>query len=171
MLFRSIGVNGSAFSIEFWFQTPSTPSATTNLVSLSGLLNSNLGFDSNNNLILNFGLGDSGSGNSSIATNASNNPLSNNTWYYVVGTYSTQTQELSLYLNAQLIETVSNVTFTPPTTSNLTLAGSSDSVYLDEVALYGSVLDYNPPSADGSLTGLELINTLSGTNQIGRAHV
>jgi len=166
----AIGVSGSAFSIEFWFKTPSTPSAITNLVSLSGLLNTNLGFDSNNNLILNFGLGDIGSGNSSIATNASNNPLSKNTWYYVVGTYSTQTQELSLYLNAQLIQTVSNVTFTAPTTSNLTLAGSSDSVYLDEVALYGSVLDYTPPSSDGSLTGLELINTLSGTNQIGNKY-
>jgi uncharacterized repeat protein (TIGR02059 family) len=166
----AIAVSGSAFSIEFWFKIPSTPSAITNLVSLSGLLNTSLGFDSNNNLILNFGLGDSGSGNSSIATNASNNPLSNNTWYYVVGTYSTQTQELSLYLNAQLIQTVSNVTFTAPTTSNLTLAGSSDSVYLDEVALYGSVLDYTPPSSDGSLTGLELINTLSGTNQIGNKY-
>jgi len=166
----AIGVSGSAFSIEFWFKTDTTPSAITNLVSLSGLLNTNLGFDSNNNLILNFGLGDIGSGNSSIATNASNNPLSNDTWYYVVGTYSTQTQELSLYLNAQLIQTVSNVTFTAPTTSNLTLAGSSDSVYLDEVALYGSVLDYTPPSSDGSLTGLELINTLSGTNQIGNKY-
>jgi uncharacterized repeat protein (TIGR02059 family) len=167
----AIAVSGSAFSIEFWFKTPSTPtSAITNLVSISGLLNTTLGFDSNNNPILNFGLGDSGSENSSISTNASNNPLSNDTWYYVVGTYSTQTQALNLYLNAQLIETVNSVSFTLPTTSNLTLAGSSGSVYLDEIALYGSVLDYNPPSSDQSLTGLELINTLSGTNQIGNKY-
>jgi uncharacterized repeat protein (TIGR02059 family) len=166
----AIAVSGSALSLEFWFKTPSTPSEITNLVSLSGLLNTTLSVDSNNNLILNFGLGDSGSGNSSIATNASNNPLSNDTWHYVVGTYSTQTKELSLYLNAQLIQTINDVTFTLPTTSNLTLAGSSDSVYLDEIALYGSVLDYNPPSSDQSLTGLELINTLSGTNQIGNKY-
>jgi len=163
----TLNVGNSAFSVEFWFKTPSSPSNDTNLVSLDGVFSTSLGQDSNGNTTLTFNLANS----SAIATSAINTPLSNNTWYYVVGTYSNQTQELSLYVNSQWVQTLDNLNVSFSNNAPLTIAGGSDPVYLDEIAIYGTALSYsNAPTALKDMTGVDFIDSLLGTNVIGEKY-
>ena len=158
----ALSASGSAFSIEFWFKIPTAVSETTNLVNLGGVFSVVLNSDST----LTFSLTNS----SSITTSASANPISTDAWYYVVGTYSNQTEELNLYLNSYSVATVNNVAFTPSANATFTIAGGDDQIYLDEVALYSNALSYSAPTSTQPFNSLDLLNTIFNTDQIGEKY-
>jgi FG-GAP repeat. len=158
---------GSAFSVEFWFNIPEAVTATNNLVDLDGVFSVALNED-NGNTTLTFSL-DNTTG-STIATSSSSNPIDINTWYYVVGTYSNQTQELSLYLDGQQVGTLGGVSFTTPANATFTIAGGTNDIVLDEVAVYSNVLSYSPTPPSNTTNSLDLLNIIFNTDQIGEKY-
>ncbi|MBR8830796.1 MAG: FG-GAP repeat protein [Chlorogloea purpurea SAG 13.99] len=168
---QPIPVSSTGFSVEAWFKIPSAPGGDVNLITLSGVFTLGLFLNSGNTEIFwelnnsNFSQLNSGPGS-----------VQNNTWYHVVGTYDARREVLSLYLDGQPIGTLNNVSFSNiPAQGNLTLAWHSGfSLYLDEVAVYNSVLSYNDVNSTDlttdnfqNLTSTELLNILTGTDQIG----
>jgi uncharacterized repeat protein (TIGR02059 family) len=177
----AIPITNQGFTVEFWFKLPSLLSAsqtTLNLVSIAGVFTLDLE-DLTGGTALSFSLANANANtdNSQIQTlvDGEGQTIQTDDWYYVVGTYSGPNQTLSLYLNGSLVGSLSNISFSNlPDSGTLTLAGSSGSVYLDEVAFYPSVLTYSDVSAANitaanfqNITGNQLVDLISGANQIG----
>ncbi|BAQ63278.1 Calx-beta domain-containing protein [Geminocystis sp. NIES-3709] len=150
-------ISGNSFTIELWFKIPNNLNETINIASMEGLFS--LSVSQSLELTLNID-------NQNISPDS---PIDTDTWNYVVATYDGQSDTVILYLNGQPVVTRNNVDFTFPSTTNLTLAGGNDNLYLDEVAFYNKTLDYSdfiPSDLNSgnvsSLTGEQLISILSG---------
>ncbi|MGI0483008.1 Calx-beta domain-containing protein, partial [Geminocystis sp. CENA526] len=154
----TIPLSGTSFSLEFWFKVPSLPSNTLNLVSANGLISITLN-------------------NSGLSLSINNIPLNSdgftptaNQWHYVVATFNGESNTANLYVNNQNVGSLDNVDLTIPSSTSLTLAGSSNgSVYLDEVAFYRQALTYNdtPNISDfANLTPSQITQLLFNTSQI-----
>lgn len=142
-----IPLSGNRFSLEFWFNVPTLPSADTtiDLVSVSGLFDVNL--TSNGSLALDI----NGQG-----LTANNFTAKANTWYYVVAVYDGSSNSGTLYINGSPSGTLDALTLTVPAIASVTLASSQNTspVYLDEVAIYGDALIYNDPPNTSDFSNL-----------------
>lgn len=150
-------LSGNSFSAELWFKITDNPSNSLNIASMAGLFNLNLNTASQLSLNIN------------NQTLTGDDAITINSWNYVVITYDGQNKKVNLYLNGQPTVNSDNINLTFPDSSNLTLAGGEDTLYLDEFAFYNSVLNYSDFTANDvnssnltSLTGEQLINVISG---------
>ncbi|WPF87624.1 Calx-beta domain-containing protein [Cyanobacterium aponinum AL20118] len=149
-------LSGNSFSAELWFKITDNPSNSLNIASMAGLFNLNLNTASQLSLNIN------------NQTLTGDDAITINSWNYVVITYDGQNKKVNLYLNGQPTVNSDNINLTFPDSSNLTLAGGEDTLYLDEFAFYNSVLNYSDFTANDvnssnltSLTGEQLINVIS----------
>lgn len=159
-----LNISGSSFSVEFWFKIPDQVSSPTTLVDVDSVFSMVINSDGT----LTFALDDPSG--SSINTGSAPAPtsISEDSWHYVVGTYSNQTELLSLYIDGAQVQTLTDISFDLPSSATLTLAGDTDPVYLDEVALYESVLGYvQQPVAGPEYTGLDMLNSIFSVDNIG----
>ncbi|MBE9174182.1 hypothetical protein IQ225_00415, partial [Synechocystis salina LEGE 06155] len=163
----AIPMSAQGFSVEFWFKVPTLPSQSLNLLSMLPETGTTpIFYLALNGSTLTFDLG------GTVNTQATN--IEDNTWNYLVGSYDSTKQALSLYLNGTLLGTPTTVaTNTLPPAGRLTLAGGSGSVYLDEVAFYGAPLSQANSSslnltADNfmSVSGGQIIDQSFSVNQI-----
>lgn len=150
-------LSGNSFSAELWFKISDNPSNSLNIASMEGLFNLNLNTASQLSLNIN------------NQTLTGDDAVTLNSWNYVVITYDGQNNKVNLYLNGQPTVNGDNIDLAFPDSTNLTLAGGEDTLYLDEFAFYNSVLNYSDFTANDvnssnltSLTGEQLINVISG---------
>ncbi|WP_330202448.1 Calx-beta domain-containing protein [Cyanobacterium sp. DS4] len=176
---NDIFLYSNSFSVDFWFKVDNTPSGIINLVDLKNLASISL---NGNTLSLNLSLETP----ISLTKSLDNELLKSQEWIYVSATYDGEQEIATLYVNGQPVATQTGITFDSFLIFNEDLTGSAnyftniilagetnqETVYLDEVAFYDSVLSYSELTIDDylndpDLTGYQIQEILFSSNDIG----